>query len=56
MYLQQSLQNRPSVMDFDGGNSALVVGFSQGQSWGLKNTIFEGISEPQLLPWLKCDY
>ena len=36
--------------DLDGGNSALVIGFSRNQFWGLKNTIFKGISEPPKLP------
>ena len=39
----------------DSGNSALVTGFSRNQVWGLKNTIFRGISEPQKLSSLKHD-
>ena len=31
----------------DGGNSALVIGFSRDQFRGLKNTILKGISEPR---------
>ena len=36
-------------LDLDGGNGALVIGFSRDQLWGLKNTAFKGISEPQLV-------
>ena len=35
--------------NLDGGNHALLSGFSRDQFWGLKNTIFKGISEPQKL-------
>ena len=37
-----------AVTYLDGGNSANFR--------GLKNTLFEGISEPRKLPWLKHDY
>ena len=41
----------------DGGNGALAIGFySRDQFWGLENTIFIGLLEPQKWPPLKHDY
>ena len=44
------------LQTLDGGNCASLKGFWSRPSWGLENTIFKCISEPQYLPWLKHDY
>ena len=48
---QALLASRDVIISLDGGNSALAIGgFSRDQFWGLKSTLFKGISEPHRLP------
>ena len=42
--------NFSGYLNLDGGNRALVIGFSHDRFWSLKNTLFKGISEPQNWP------